>query len=45
MTLVLRLRYKACAWKYELLLPCTESFKRDKIETICRFQMYNTNES
>ena len=33
--LVLRLRYRACAWKYEPLLPGAESLKRDKIKIIC----------
>ena len=27
--------YRACASKYEALLPCAESLKRDKIKTIC----------
>ena len=29
-----RLRYKACAWKYKPVLPCTESLTREKIKTI-----------
>ena len=33
--LVLRLRYGACACKYEPLLPSTEPLKRDKIEIFC----------
>ena len=31
MTLVLRLRYKACAWKYELL-PCAESSSMTRLK-------------
>ena len=33
--LVPRLRYRACAWKYEPILPCVASLNRDKIITLC----------
>ena len=37
----LRLRYKACASKYEPLLPCTECMTRLK-QFVYRCQIYDT---